>query len=385
MSDAVSQQFVPGRHQTSVVENMQRSENVAKNDVDSWIDDLGFYDQPQPVNFAQAGVRPEVLMASLMQQYLPQVTLPKFGGTALEWVEFVVKFRDIVHCQPFLTNTQKSQLLMQHLHGDAKKAVKGYANTSQGYIMALKTLKHHFGQRSSVARATLRRITKGKMIGNDDVKELSELYYQVSECLVTLSQLNYASDLYSSDTLSQVKDRLPANLKLKWSERSMVIRRSEEPNLIHLCDWLRDRVLALKDVAPESVKKLKGEKYVNLLQGSQPCPLCKGAHLFWKCPTYQGKDGKGRMEYVRSLKVCFNCFRDGHMSPACTSLNRCFASGCNKKHHTTLHLYFADGGGSRKARKNNRRDSGANKKSSQDGKNASPDGSLVVEGATKDD
>ena len=185
-------------------------------------------------------------MAWLVQQYLPKVQLPTFDGAALDWVEFIVKFRDVVHNQPYLSDNQRNQLLLQHLREEAKSAVKGYANDPHGYVMSLKTLKYLFGQRSTVARATLSRVTKGKSIGNDDVRGLSDFYYSINECLVTLKQLNYVADLYSSDTLRQAVERLPPKLLMKWSERSLVIRRSEEPNLIHLGKWLQDRVLALK-------------------------------------------------------------------------------------------------------------------------------------------
>ena len=94
-------------------------------------------------------------MGWLVQQYLPQVQLPHFNGAAADWVDFIVKFRDIVHNQMYLADSQMNQLLLQHLQGEAKRSVKGYANDGRGYVMALQTLKHLFGQRSTVARATL--------------------------------------------------------------------------------------------------------------------------------------------------------------------------------------------------------------------------------------
>ena len=81
--------------------------------------------------------------------------------------------------------------------------MKGYANTFSGYVLALKTLKRLFGQRAAIAHAVISQVTKGKVVQNDDAKGLSELYYSVNDCLVTLRQLNYNSDLYSSETLRQ--------------------------------------------------------------------------------------------------------------------------------------------------------------------------------------
>ena len=188
-------------------------------------------------------------MASLIQQQLPKVEIPTFDGSPLSWVEFIVKFRDVVHDQPYLNDKQRNQLLLQHLRGEANRAVKEYANDPRGYPQSLKKLKYLFGQRSTVARAVLTKVTKGKPVGNRDTEGLSELYYSICDCLITLSQLNYVSDLYSSDTLYQTVQRLPSGLLTKWSERSLAIRKQQlEPNLLHLEVWLKDRLLALKEV-----------------------------------------------------------------------------------------------------------------------------------------
>ena len=78
------------------------------------------------------GLNQDVLLKYFVQQQLLKVTLPKFSGKPEEWVEFIVKFRDIVHKQAHLTDFQRIQILLQHLEGEAKRSVKGYANDSRG-------------------------------------------------------------------------------------------------------------------------------------------------------------------------------------------------------------------------------------------------------------
>ena len=162
-------------------------------------------------------------------------------------INFIVKFRDIVHQQQYLSHMQKNILLLQHLKGEAHRAVKSFANDPRGYVRSLKKLKYLFGQRSAVAKAVLEKATKGKAVSNDDLKGLSELYYSISECLTVLDQLNYESDLKSSDTLRQIICRLPRYLQIKWGEHSLVLKQYEEPNLTHLEKWLHARVLARKE------------------------------------------------------------------------------------------------------------------------------------------
>ena len=215
--------------------------------MDSWIDDLELNRRNDSLDANSGAISSSVLMASLIQQQLPKVEIPPFDGSPLNWVEFIVKFRDVVHEQPYLNDKQRNQQLLQHLRGEAKRAVKEYANDPRGYPQSLKKLKYLFGQRPIVARAVLSKVTKGKPVKDQDTEGLAELYYSISDCLVTLSQLNYVSDLYSSDTLHQAVQRLPPGLIMKWAERSLMIRKRQiEPNLQHLEMWLKDRLLAQK-------------------------------------------------------------------------------------------------------------------------------------------
>ena len=121
-----------------------------RNDVDSWIDELDVDRNSNPLNVMTGSkdgtINQSILMASLMQQHLPQVEIPHFKGEAIQWVEFVVKFRDVVHDQPYLSDRQRNQLLMQHLRGEAKRAVQEYVNDPRGYPLSLKKLKYLFGQ-----------------------------------------------------------------------------------------------------------------------------------------------------------------------------------------------------------------------------------------------
>ena len=95
---------------------------------------------------------------------------------------------------------------------------------------------------------------------NDDARGLSELYYNVNDCLVTLTQLNYQSDMYSLETLRQVGHRLPFNLTTKWAEYCLTVRtRGEDPNLHHLCSWLQKRVMAWKEAFLSGKQKPKTE------------------------------------------------------------------------------------------------------------------------------
>ena len=97
--------------------------------------------------------RDHLSMTWLMQQNLPTMQIPVFDGSPTKWLEFVVKFKDLVHALQFLTNTQRMTYLLQHLEGEAKSAVQCFLNDKVRYIMALKRLKYMFGQKPQICQA----------------------------------------------------------------------------------------------------------------------------------------------------------------------------------------------------------------------------------------
>ena len=50
-------------------------------------------------------------MTWLLQQNLPRIEIPTFNGSSFKWVEFVIKFKEIVHILVYLNNSQNLHYL----------------------------------------------------------------------------------------------------------------------------------------------------------------------------------------------------------------------------------------------------------------------------------
>ena len=118
--------------------------NAPRNNVDSWVDELNDL-QETSTNTMPADVSPNVTMAWLIQQSLPRVKIPVFDGSPSLWVEFVTRFRDLVHKQVYLNDSQRRIYLLQHVTGEAKRSIQGFADDKYGYVRSLKRLKFLFG------------------------------------------------------------------------------------------------------------------------------------------------------------------------------------------------------------------------------------------------
>ncbi len=67
------------------------------------------------------------------------------------------------------------------------------------------------------------------------------------------------------------------------------------------------------------------------------CVMCKGNHTLFGCSEFKGKNPSERLEYAKTVKLCFNCLNPGHMSNACTLNRVCSVLGCGRKHTKFLH------------------------------------------------
>ena len=66
----------------------------------------------------------EATMTWLIQQSLPRFEIPYFDGSSTQWVDFIIKFLDLVHQQTYLSFTQRSVYLLQQLRGEARRVVQ---------------------------------------------------------------------------------------------------------------------------------------------------------------------------------------------------------------------------------------------------------------------
>ena len=154
--------------------------------------------------------------------------------------------------------------------------------------------------------------------------------------------MNYIADIYSTDVLCQTLRMLPNYLIRKWSEYSFHLRKREEPNLIHLENWLQARVMAAKDpYLPNGRDKRTGNgpriQRTKMDDKSASCPCCNGSHFLYKCDSFKSKTDVEKLDLVKKKRLCFNCLNPGHGARKCLSKRTCFEKGCGKRHHTFIH------------------------------------------------
>lgn len=358
--------------------------------IDAWIDEL---DESKETKIAASTdmsslTQNDIIIRALFQRDEPTIELVNFDGQPLEWPRFVQTFYEAVHTLPFLTDTKRITILQNHLTGRAKQLTVGLGYHGRSYARALKDLKTNFGHRSVVARAYLEQITRGPVIPNRDRKALQTFQIAIRDCLFTLGQMCYDSDIGSTETISSAIRRLPVPMRDRWAEKCRVIRQRHEPTLYDLESWLSERVSAMfdpllpeEDVHEPSIHHESknrrhdkqgnsgGQKTASYKSGvkqnpqlpitkqtpapagrpapkKQPdveqysantCPLCKDSHRLYRCREFQSMSPQKKIDTVVHYKLCVNCLVPGHRVASCLSETRCRIENCGKAHHSSVH------------------------------------------------
>ena len=184
------------------------------------------------------------------------------------------------------------------------------------------------------------------------------------------------SDVNCTQTILSLLRRLPGRVRGQWVDRaSSIICQRREPNFNDLCKFIKEKA--------ESASTLYGQEFANeskakgnthgkgskgndrgrklssfATQGNtstqsepknketshgfkgsgstpKPCSLCKGNHFISNCSKFIQLNLKERETFIRTNRLCFNCFKYGHAARKCRSDPQC--TQCNGKHNDLVH------------------------------------------------
>ena len=151
-------------------------------------------------SLADSGI---ALLRAQEKQRLPPLELFKFTGKLIEWPKCIESFRDQIHNNTTLTDSDRMSYLFQNLGGEAKKTVESLGVTGHSYPTALKTLKRQFGNPSSVASAYLNNMLDNSCVSPNDRQALRDYYYQVKACTTWCVKMGQSAILLTSEYLSK--------------------------------------------------------------------------------------------------------------------------------------------------------------------------------------
>jgi hypothetical protein len=184
------------------------------------------------------------LMESLVERLeLPPMELLRFDGNPLQYWRFIRNFEASVESK---TEDSHKRLtcLIQQCDGAARVAIESCVilDSHEGYLEARRILHERFGQNFMIARAHIDRLLQMPPLKSHDTAALSNLAQELSTSYMTLTRLQYESDLNAHTTIRAIVSKLPAHLKFKWAEvAAQVAQRGREVNFQDLTEFVKER------------------------------------------------------------------------------------------------------------------------------------------------
>ena len=174
------------------------------------IDWLPFWDSFK----AAAATPPPTVASTTVRTRLPKLQLPKFRGTAIDWLPFWDSFKATVHENPEISTVNKFNYLSSLLDGPASKVVQGLTLTEANYNAAVTLLQERFGDQQVIISAHMEELMKLPDCNLDRPSSLRHLYDCVTIHVRGLSSLGIDLKHYGALLIPVIMQKLPNEIKL---------------------------------------------------------------------------------------------------------------------------------------------------------------------------
>ena len=167
----------------------------------------------------------------------------------------------------------------------------------------------------------------------------------LEECDLTFRQLNLHSRIDNFNAIGKIVQSLPYDLQNRWICKANKIEcKGEEPTINDLIQFMKIDVEVVKFAYSKFVYQKSKRVSLFLIssidvvtKGNLTCYLCSKNHLLKNCFTFCNKSLNDKYEFMKQKRLCFNCFKQGHVAKFCHQDKACMVEGCQGKHHELLH------------------------------------------------
>ena len=269
---------------------------------------------------------------------LPRISLPKFSGKFSEWESFKNTFESLVANNDSLSNTQKFHYLKTSIIGDAALIINNLRISEENYTSAWQLLVDEYDDKLTLINSHLHAFISMPIMKSENVIELRKLRDTVAASVAALKNLNRPVEHWDDILVYIISQKFSARTRNEWKLRRSTM--DSIPTYKEIHDFLTTRIRGLSDFADLSnasvnQKPDKLRSSVNNVAVAK-CICCSGEHSVIKCEDFRRKSPSQRSEIACKNKVCFNCLKSGHISPKCTTKQRC--THCRRAHHSLIHV-----------------------------------------------
>lgn len=276
---------------------------------------------------------------------LPTISLPKFDGNYLKWLEFRDMFDSMVNSNESIPPINKFHYLRSSLEGSAAVVIRAMELTNDNYKNAWKTLCDRYNNNNILINNHLKSLLSIEPMLKESFKAIRYLIDHLSKNLRSLQILGLPTDKWDILVIFIVSSKLDSNTSRKWEECKN--SRTHLPTLEDFFTFLRSHADVLETTyfnrcdSKPSVSHFQNKSTKSFFAASQSqpkiylCVICNKNHLVYECSKFKEMNYNDRVREVSKYKLCNNCLRGGHRDSQCRLKGTC--RECRGKHNTLLH------------------------------------------------
>ena len=284
---------------------------------------------------------------------IANVSVSKFDGSAFDYHVFRNQFVSSIDVLN-VSKAEKLSKLLDACVGKAKSVLSPCAlmRPEEGYDRALELLRERFGNPFLVAKAWLDRVFNIPSIRPGDAKALESFTDQLVSCSGVLSELGMVDELDCQTKLQALAAKLPVSLRDRWRREAhqCMKRKGKVPKLPELVEFLQEVSAELNNPlfgVGSSLEQPRAKMFAACADSSVvpasanlgSCYCCSESHPLYKCSRFQAMSPAERLAFVKSKRLCFNCYYPNHLVRQCKKPAKCGAP-CKRKHSSLLHDAF---------------------------------------------
>lgn len=295
---------------------------------------------------------------------LPALELCSFDGEIESWPMFYETFKTVIHENPDLTESEKTQYLVGKLKGKALSICQGILPTAENYSVIWNTLVSKYNDKRVRAATYLDKLFALNNVKENSPTNLEEFIDQFSSIYSALKQMNI--DNLEDFLFIHIACKKVGLETVKSYELHISNDKNKTPNCQEFISFVRNQSHILqraqnissstnrpastggtqlrKNTASHSSGNYGSRSnnnnvktFINVQEQDQCVSCGKSEHFrLSQCPKFLSKTPSERYKFVKMRKMCVNCLSDKHNITKCAESTRC--SECQRSHHSLLHF-----------------------------------------------
>lgn len=275
---------------------------------------------------------------------LPEIDINIFNGKISDWHSFSQLFKALIIDDKSLSDVQRFMYLKSYLRNEPLSLIEDLPIDDSSFSIAMDVLKERYESQTSVLNAHFKALFDLQPVSKGSVNQLREFVTSVSKSWKALKHLNYSSDqLLELMVIYHLQKKLDYSVRYGFQSHLGV---NSVPSFKQFHEYLNQKCIISENLSSEDYvsqrKNVKSSLHVHTNENSTysavKCSFCnESSHKIYSCFKFKNLTPVDKFKFVKSKKMCFNCFNSQHMIDQCMSRH---CNICNQKHNTLLHGYF---------------------------------------------